>query len=60
MQFIKDRDKGVCDMYGHSASIDTAKTMTRVSANPIILPVKNVEKKAIVSNIVFSKMMPMH
>lgn len=44
IQVARQRDKGVSNMYGHCASLDTARTVSRVTSNPIILPAKKVQQ----------------
>lgn len=44
--FIEKREKGMHDMYDHCTSPEDAKTIARVTANPVILPAKKVQKGA--------------
>lgn len=40
--FIQERDAGTDSMYGHSANLDKARSVNRVTNNPIVLPAKKV------------------
>jgi hypothetical protein len=43
---IQKRQQGICDMYDHCTNPEEAKSINRVTANPIILPARSVRKGA--------------